>query len=262
MTQSTGPIGPRRSPRAAAAAAWAALTALTWNASAAAQALEPAAVGNRAQTAYLRGDASGLTRLESSVRDWSKSKDSLQLYAYAFIQFRKLQLARDSRRDSDAEAAGKACIAATDAAVDASGRFADAYVLRAACQVYLGSYSMLSWYSYGSEADDGLELSRRIAPRNPRATFIEGLRLWFGPVFVGDQKEACKRMLEAVQGFGDAPDAAVMRDSVGIRWGAAEANYWMGRCSRESGDRESEYQYYDRALRFAPDFALVRRIVR
>jgi hypothetical protein len=183
------------------------------------------------------------------VQAWAKSPDSLKLYAYAFVQFRRL-----------------ACIAALDAAIEASARFADAYTLRAACQVYVGSFSMLSWHRFGSDADEGLEMAKRVGRGSPHATFIEGLRLWFGPVLVGDQRGACEAFFWATKAFGDddgpGPESSSMRDSVGIRWGAAEANFWMGRCSREDGDHESEYQYYQRALRFAPEFAMVRRIVR
>jgi len=227
-----------------------------------AQSSEAASVGNRAQTAFLRGDDAALDRIESSVRAWAKSPDSFKLYAYAFVQFRKLQMARDARRDEQAMSAGQACVAALDAALEASARFADAYTLRAACQVYLGSFSMLNWYRYGSEADYGLEMAKRFGRSNPRAVFVEGLRLWFGPVFVGDQDKACEVFLQATKGFGDQPESSITRDSVGIRWGAAEANFWMGRCSRNTGDREVEFQYYDRALRFAPDYAAVQRIVR
>jgi tetratricopeptide (TPR) repeat protein len=255
---------PRRSSRAAAAVAAVAAVAaaLVWATPAGAQSSEAASVGNRAQTAFLRDDAAALDRIESSVRAWAKSPDSFKLYAYAFVQFRKSQMAREARRDEQAMAAGQACIAALDAALEASARFADAYTLRSACQVYVGSYSMFNWYRYGSEADDGLEMANRFGRGNPRAVLVEGLRLWFGPVFVGDQDKACDVFLQAAKGFGDQPESSITRDSVGIRWGAAEANFWMGRCSRNTGDREVEFQYYDRALRFAPDFAAVQRVVR
>ena len=227
-----------------------------------AQSSEAASVGNRAQTALLRGDDAALGRIESSVRAWAKSPDSLKLYAYAFVQFRRLQRARDARRDEQAMSAGQACIAAADAAIKGSARFGDAYTLRAACQVFLGSFSMLDWYRYGSDADESLEIAKRLGPGNPRTTLVEGLRLWFGPLFVGDQDKACQVFLSATKAFGDDVEASITRDSVGIGWGAAEANFWMGRCSRNANDRELEFQYYRRALSFAPDYAAVRRIVR
>ena len=261
MTHGSPDQRPRCGLRAAvAASAIAALFACAMPARA--QSSEAASVGNRAQTAYLRDDAAALGRIESSVRAWAKSPDSFKLYAYAFVQFRRLQMARDARQDAQAMAAGQACVAALDAALEASARFADAYTLRAACQVYLGSFSIWNWYRYGSDADEGLEMAKRFDRGDPRAEFVEGLRLWFGPVFVGDHAKACEVFLSATKAFGDDPGSSTARDSVGIAWGAAEAYFWMGRCSRDTGDREVEFQYYDRALRFAPEYAAVRRIVR
>lgn len=261
MTHGSPDQRPRRNPRmAVAVTAIASLTVCSMPAGA--QSAEAAAVGNRAQTAFLRGDDAALGRIESSVRAWAKSSDSFELYAYAFVKFHRLQMARDARRDEQAMSAGQACIAAVDAAIKGSARFGDAYTLRAACQVYLGSFSMLDWYRYGSDADESLEMAKRLGPGNPRTTLVEGLRPWFGPVFVGDQDKACQVFLSATKAFGNDAEASITRDSVGIGWGAAEANFWMGRCSRNANDRELEFQYYRRALSFAPDYAAVRRIVR
>ena len=264
MTHSPLEQRPPRNPRMAGAvmAITAVAAALVCAMPARAQSSEAASVGNRAQTAFLRGDDAALGRIESSVRAWAKSPDPFKLYAYAFVQFRRLQLARDARRDEQAMSAGQACVAALDAALDASARFADAYTLRAACQVYMGSFSMWNWYRYGSDADDGLEMAKRFGRGSPRVTFVEGLRLWFGPVFVGDQDEACTVFMAAATGFGDDSESSITQDSAGIRWGAAEANFWMGRCSNRALDPQLETQYYERALRFAPDYAAVQRIVR
>ena len=261
MTHGSPGHKPRCNPRmTVAVTAIATLTVCSMPAGA--DSAEAAAVGNRAQIAFLRGDDAALGRIESSVRAWATSSDSFKLYAYAFVKFHRLQMARDARRDEQAMAAGQACIAALDAAIDGSARFADAYTLRAACQVYVGSFSMWNWYRYASDADDGLEMAQRLGPGNPRATLVEGLRLWFGPVLVGDQDKACQVFLSATKAFGDDAEASITRDSVGIGWGAAEANFWMGRCARNANDRELEFQYYRRALSFAPDFAAVQRIVR
>lgn len=218
-----------------------------------------AAVGNRAQTAFLQDNPAAIDRLESSVGAWAESPDPFKRYAYAFIQFRKMQLARDARRDEQVFTAGKACVESLDSVIEDFTSLADAHVLRAACLVYLGSFSIVGWIRYGSEADDGLEEARRISPRDPRAAFVEGLRLWFGPILVGDRDEACAVMRSATEAFGERPGDPVTRDSAGIRWGAAEAHFWAGRCAGLAGDPQSERAYYDRALRFEPDF---RRVLR
>ncbi len=132
-------------------------------------------MGNRAQQAFLRADTAALERIEADTRSWQRSQDPMTLYGYAFVKLRVMQLARDARRAEQAEAAGEACVDALDTALEASRRFGDAYNLRAACHVYLGSASLISWFMHRSDAARDIELSLRLAPRNPRALFVDGL---------------------------------------------------------------------------------------
>lgn len=219
---------------------------------------EVSSLGNRAQGAFLRADRAELARIESNARAWGSSKDAAKLYGHAFVKFRVMLLAREARREEQMEAAGEACIAALDTAIERSPRFADAYALRGFCHTYLAANSFIDWFMHKSDAVDDAETARRLAPRNPRAKTVDALLLWFGPVFFGDQKAACNQFQGIVEAYGDDPDAGVTRDGVGIQWGAPEANLSMARCAKLTDDRELEYQYYDRALRFAPDFAAAR----
>ncbi|NBU26335.1 MAG: hypothetical protein EBS39_12125 [Gammaproteobacteria bacterium] len=221
---------------------------------------EVSSLGNRAQGAFLRSDRAELARIESGARSWGSSKDAARLYGYAFVKFRVMLLAREARREEQMEAAGEACVKALDAAIERSPRFADAYALRGLCHTYLAATSFINWFMHKSEAADDASMARRLAPRNPRANTVDALLLWFGPAFFGDQKEACKQFQSVVESYGDDPDGGVTRDGVGIQWGAPEANLSMARCAKLTDDRELEYQYYDRALRFAPDFAAVKKL--
>ena len=45
----------------------------------------------------------------------------------------------------------------------------------------------------------------------------------------------------------------------GIRWGAPEAHFWVGRCKRQEGDREAEQQFFERALQLAPGYVAAQR---
>ena len=177
-------------------------------------------MGNRAQQAFLRADTAALERIEADTRSWQRSQDPMTLYGYAFVKLRVMQLARDARRDEQVEAAGEACVDALDTALKASPRFSDAYNLRAACHVYLGSASLISW---------------------------------FGPGFFGDQEKGCERFLEAATAFGKGDQSS------SIRWGAPEAHFWVGRCKREEGDRETEQQFFERALQLAPGYVAAQR---
>lgn len=221
-----------------------------------AQSLDSGAIlsmGNRAQQAFLRADAAALERIASDTRSWRRSPDPMALYGHAFVKLRVMQSARDSRREEQAEAAGEACVDALDAAIKASPRFVDAYNLRAACHVYLGSASLISWFMHRSDAADDIETSLRLAPRNPRALFVDGLLNWLGPGFFGDQEVGCQRFLEAATAFGKGDQSS------SIRWGAPEAHFWVGRCKREEGDRETEQQFFERALQLAPGYVAAQR---
>ncbi len=177
-------------------------------------------MGNRAQQAFLRADTAALERIEADTRSWQRSQDPMTLYGYAFVKLRVMQLARDARRDEQVEAAGEACVDALDTALKASPRFSDAYNLRAACHVYLGSASLISW---------------------------------FGPGFFGDQEKGCERFLEATTAFGKDEPAS------NIRWGAPESYFWAGRCKRQEGDRETEQQFFEQALQLAPGYVAAQR---
>ena len=188
-----------------------------------AQSLDSGAIlsmGSRAQQAFLRADSAALERIEADTRSWQRSPDPMALYGYAFVKLRVMQSARDSRREEQAEAAGEACVDALDTALKASPRFSDAYNLRAACHVYLGSASLISW---------------------------------FGPGFFGDQEKGCERFLEATTAFGKDEPAS------NIRWGAPESYFWAGRCKRQEGDRETEQQFFEQALQLAPGYVAAQR---
>ena len=212
-----------------------------------------ASMGNRAQQAFLRADTAALERIEADTRSWQRSKDPTTLYGFAFVKFRVMQSARDARREEQAETAGEACVDALDTALKANPRFTDAYNLRAACHVYLGSASLISWFMHRSDAADDIETSLRLAPRNPRALFVDGLLNWFGPGFFGDQELGCERFLEAATAFGKGDQSS------SIRWGAPEAHFWVGRCKRQEGDRETEQQFFERALQLAPGYVAAQR---
>lgn len=219
-----------------------------------AQSLDRASITARAQTAYLREDAAALGRLEAQTRVLGRSKDPLELYTHAFVQFRILQLAVKRKQDDAAEAAGEACVTALDTALEGSARFVEGHALQSACYGYLANLGGFSAIRNGSRSGSSIEKAIAQAPRNPRVILVDAMGYYFRPSFVGgDQKKACARFLEAVNAFERDEGAN------GIRWGAPEAHYWVGRCKRAEGDREAERQFFERALQLAPDFAAARR---
>jgi tetratricopeptide (TPR) repeat protein len=228
---------------------------LAWSVSpASAQQLDRASVTSRAQTAYFSEDAAGLGRLEASARAWSRSKDPIELYTYAFVQLRIAQLATKQKKEDAAEAAGKACVAALDIALEGSAGFTEGHALQSACYGYLANLGGLGAIRNGSRSGKSIDRALAQSPRNPRVILVEAMGYYFRPSFAGgDEKKACARFLEAVSAF-DKDDGAN-----GIRWGAPEAHYWVGRCKRAEGDPEAERQFFQRALQLAPNFAAAKR---
>jgi hypothetical protein len=253
MTQIPPPIMGHRSPaRGALLALLLGLAGLVPPASA--QQLDRESVISRAQNAYFKEDAAGLGRLEASTRTWAGAKDPLDLYAHAFVQFRILQLAVKQKKEGPAAIAGKACVAALDTALAGSARFTEGHALQSACYGYLANLGGFAAIRNGSRSGSSIDKALAQAPRNPRVILVDAMGYQFRPSFAGgDPKKACARFLEAVVAF-DRDEGAN-----GIRWGAPEAHYWVGRCKRAEGDREAERQFFERALQQAPDFAAARR---
>lgn len=224
-----------------------------------------AAVAARAQSAYFRGDTAELSRLATSTSAWSKSANSREAFAHAYVQFRLLQLAIASKREDDAEKAGDACIAATAAAVKRDPKFADAHALQSACYGYLANLGGMGAIRNGSRSGKSMEAALAIDATSPRILLVEGFGVYFRPKFVGgDKVKGCARFREAAAAF-EAGAAAAGAAAAGaaaagvIDWGAAEANYWAGRCARDAADAVGARKYFERALALAPDFSAAKK---
>ena len=242
--------------RAAALAGLCAVATLA--APADAQTPDRATVGAQAQAAYLAGDAAAIGRLEAAARAWAKSTDPLELYTYAFVQFRAQQLALGAKREGPSKAAGEACVAATDAAVKVDPKSADAFALQSACYGYLANLGGMAAIRNGSRSGKSMEAALALQPRNPRVMLVDGFGYYFRPKFVGgDTGKGCARYREAAAAF-DA-GAGGRGGPGGIDWGAAEAHLWVGRCARDAGDTATARKAFERALALAPDFVAAKR---
>ena len=115
-----------------------ALTALA-GASTMALAQDVATVAARAQTAYFAGSAAELIKLSDSVGTWAKSANTREQYAYAFVQFRLLQLSVIAKRKDDASKSGDACVGTLDALLKREPKSAEGHALQSACFGYLAN---------------------------------------------------------------------------------------------------------------------------
>ncbi len=248
---------PRFRPRVAALAAAAFATLLP--AARAQAAPDIPAVAARAQSAYFTANAAELAKLATETAPWAKSADPKQLYAHAYVQFRALQVAIGAKREKEAEKAGDACIAATDAAVKRDPKFAEAFALQSACYGYLANLGGMGAIRNGSRSGKSLEAAAALEPRNPRIALVEGFGVYFRPKFVGgDKGKGCAKFREAAAAF-DAAGPNGVKTAGGIDWGAAESHYWVGRCAADSDQGAAARKEFERALAIAPEFAAAKR---
>ncbi len=228
------------------------------------------AVAARAQAAYFAGNSAELAKLAAATAPWAKSPNPRELYAYAYVQFRALQLAIGGKRSDEAGKAGDACIAALDAAVKREPKFAEAFALQSACYGYLANLGGFAAIRNGSRSGKSMEAALALDARNPRILLVDGFGVYFRPKFVGgDKAKGCARFREAAAGFdaatangaggAAAASASAAATAGGIDWGAAEAHYWSGRCARDAGDAAGARKAFERALAIAPDFLAASR---
>ncbi|MBM4213230.1 MAG: tetratricopeptide repeat protein [Gammaproteobacteria bacterium] len=212
------------------------------------------ATAARAQSLYFAGSLAELAKLATSTAAWGKSQNPRELYAYAYVQFRVMQLAIGGKREDDAEKAGDGCISALDAALKRDPKFAEAFALQSACYGYLANLGGMGAIRNGSRSGKSMTAALALDARSLRILLVDGFGVYFRPKFVGgDKAKGCARFREAAAGF-DAAGAAGVPGQGGIDWGAAEAHYWAGRCARDAGDAATARKFFERALTIAPDF--------
>ena len=132
------------------------------------QAADRGAIAAQAQTAWFAGDDAALARAAASANGLATSSKPQDRYTQGFVQFRVLQRAIGAKRDKDAERAGAVCIAATEAAVKAEPKFAEAFALQSACSGYLANLGGLGAIRNGSRSGKAIEAALALEPRHPR----------------------------------------------------------------------------------------------
>jgi tetratricopeptide (TPR) repeat protein len=210
----------------------------------------------KAQFAFFTDDLSTLRSLTRANRALASSADPLELYHFAHVEFRLLQVALRARQPKEAEAAGEACVAALDRAVEADPRFAEALALEADCYGYLSTLGPVKAVLAGPKSAARAESAARLNPRSPRVLLSEAVGLWFRPAaFGGDRVKAAPLFLKAAEAF-DAIDAPRPGEPT---WGAAEAWLFVGRAAESRGDILAARNAYEKSLLVAPEFAAAKK---
>ena len=89
---------------------------------------DAAAVVATAHSAWLRGAEAELLQLATAEARWATSTAAPELHAFAFIQFRALQLASVRKDSNAATRAGDACTASAGKAAAAAKKIGRAHV--------------------------------------------------------------------------------------------------------------------------------------
>jgi tetratricopeptide (TPR) repeat protein len=210
----------------------------------------------QAQYAFLTEDAAALRRLSSDARALATSERALELYHFAHLQFRALQLATFDGRRRDATEAGAACVALLERAVALEPASAEALALQGTCHAYLAALAPVTGLPSAARASARVAAAARLAPRNPRVQLAEASALYFRPPGLGGDRTRALPLLERAARAFEAMDVPRAGEPT---WGAADAWFLVGRAREESGDVLAARDAYEKALLIAPDFARAKR---
>jgi hypothetical protein len=226
---------------------------------AAAHAADAELIGDTAAKAefdYFTEDRRALERLATESKALRDSSDPVELYAYAHVQFRRLQLAAAAHAGREADDAGSACLAALDKRTAAASRDVEALALGAACAGYLAELGGLKRLTAGHRRDSNLEAARAIAPANPRLLLTAAIFDWFHGASAPAARADVRAQLTRVAGlFDQVVDSAPGAPS----WGGAEAWLFVGRALEQDANLLGARNAYERSLLIAPDFAAAKR---
>ena len=222
---------------------------------------DAAAVVARAHSAWLRGVEPELAQLATTEARWANSAAAPELHAFAFIQFRALQLAAVRKDSKAATRAGEACTASAGKAAAAARTgplAAESWALQSACYGYVaGLGGMFAGIRNGRASGTAMQQALALDPGNPRVVLVDAFGLYFRPKIAGgDKLKACGRFREA----GAAFDRAGATASGG--WGPAEAHFWLGRCLLDADNPGGARREFEAALKLAPEFAAAQRALR
>jgi tetratricopeptide (TPR) repeat protein len=209
----------------------------------------------KAQYAFFTGDANALRGLARTYRAMGESEQPLVLYHYAHVQFRLLQVTMLAKAKKEADAAGEACIAALDRAIERDPRFAEGLALQSSCYGYLAMLGPMNAVTAGPRAASRGEAAAKINPQNPRVLLSGAAALYLRPAAFGGDRAAAAPLFRRAAAAFETIDAPRPGEPT---WGAAEAWLFVGRGYEDAGDVLAARDAYEKALLIAPEFARAR----
>lgn len=214
----------------------------------------------RIQYGYYTEDARALTSVAEALSA-SDSHDRLRGYYTALSDWRLALLAAQSPaavRGTSAAELLQRCVHAMNAVLEAQADFAEGLALRAACAVTPAGGAGLHVPFTGPKPHRDIERALAVAPKNPRALFVDAMSDYLLGAAVGGNKErALGKLRTAIAAF--EVERAGPEPLPG--WGAAEAYVYLARDLLDHGDGVGARDALEHALLLAPDYAQARRLM-
>jgi len=176
-------------------------------------------------------------------------------YHLAHAEYRLSHLLRTTKA-KEAEGALDDCISQLKVILQQDSKSFEAMILQAACYLDLTDLKNLQSTIMRGRAIDRLAAAGRLAPRNPRLVFVQGLVDLAGakPGSPGVQ-HAFEELKLAAQLFDQSSATSVEAPG----WGHAEVYMMVGRELRLRGDVLGARNWIEKSLIVAPDFKEAQR---
>jgi hypothetical protein len=181
--------------------------------------------------------------------------DASLRYHLAHAQYRRGLLAGGTR-PREAEAAFADCVDRLKPLLAQDVKSVEALILQSACYAELANHRKIGSVLLRARSDERLKAALALAPRNPRAVYLSGMKgLNQGQPGAVQPQQAIAQLQLAAQLF-DASSATSI-DTPG--WGHAEAYLALGRELQARGDQLGARNWIEKSLIAAPDYKAAQR---
>ena len=207
--------------------------------------------------AFQTEDINSLTNLIQDLTNRVKAQadDPSLRYHLAHAQYRRGLLAGDANAHV-AEAAFSDCVDGLKPLLSQDVKSVEPMILQSACYAGLAERRRLESALLRSRAAERLKSALALAPRNPRAVFLESQEA-LGQAKPGsaEQQHAIAQLELAAKLFDSS--SATNIDTPG--WGHAEAYLALGRSLQARGDQLGARNWIEKSLIIAPDYKAAQR---
>jgi hypothetical protein len=208
--------------------------------------------------AYQTEDGNSLANLIQDLSTQVKAAEGdLSLkYHLAHAQYRGGLLAAAAGAGARAESAFSDCIDELKPLLSQDVKSVEALILQSACYAGLADQRRLEAVLLRSRSEERLKAALKLAPRNPRAVFLESRQNLARAKPGSEEQRRSFAELELAAQLFDASSATNI-DTPG--WGHAEAYLALGAELQSRGDQVGARNWIEKSLIAAPDYKAAQR---